>query len=211
MSVIFRLGVILQWHPGMIEREGWPDFRVWRFFFVFTTFDQLCDPVSLWNYQKWIPHEISHRYRSGELEKTFSERKSMKNREKSPKSTAEPRHPTIGIPIVTIGGFLKNFAKKKSPNSFVHSECSKWPKNWAAYSVKFSSFCFMFEKKIARDFLFPPCSPPGEVTLLWGSHCNEAFSVILVTFSRKKSRQIVSCTQSAPNDLKIGLRMHWNV
>ena len=56
-------------------------------------------------------------------------------------------------------------------------------------------------------FIFPPCSLPGEVTLLWASHCNQAFSGILVEFYRKKSRQTLEGTQSAPNDLKIGLRI----
>ena len=45
------------------------------------------------------------------LKKHFSERKSMKNREKSPKSTAEPRgcrQLTMGVPIEFFWKFLKN-------------------------------------------------------------------------------------------------------
>ena len=57
---------------------------------VFRSFDQLSGPGSLWNHQKWIPREISRRYRSIEIEKMFFQRKIMQNIRCRP---SEPRHP----------------------------------------------------------------------------------------------------------------------
>ena len=57
--------------PREILEEGDLRIEFGDFFSVFSTFHQLCVPVSLRNHQKWIPREIPHRYRSGEVEKQF--------------------------------------------------------------------------------------------------------------------------------------------
>ena len=63
------------------------------FFRVFSTFDKLCVAVSLWNHQKWIPREISHRYRSIEITKHFFNEKSLKIMQNTRCRPSEPRHP----------------------------------------------------------------------------------------------------------------------
>ena len=123
---------------------------------VFRSFDQLSVTGSLWNHQKWIPREISRRYRSGEVGKTFF---STKIDEKSWKITKiysrTPAPPAIYYRDLhcKYWRILKIFAKKKSPNRFVHSECSKRSKNWATYALE------RIEKDARSNFwVFVSCS-----------------------------------------------------
>ena len=63
---------------------------------VFSMFGQLCDPGSLWTHQKWIPYEILHRYRSGEVKKYFFNEKPW-NITKFTSRSRHRRQLTMGI------------------------------------------------------------------------------------------------------------------
>ena len=101
---------------------------------VFSTFDQLCAPVSLWNHQKWIPREIPHRYGSeGLLKPFFFNKNSWKIVENRQNRLPDPRT-YYGDPHCNfwLGTFSpRNFPDpKQSPEQKWGSECSDQAKKW---------------------------------------------------------------------------------
>ena len=139
----------------LIERDfggGWPENRVWRRFFVFSTFDQLCDPVSLWNHQKWIPHEISHRYRSGELEKTFFRAKIHEKSWKIAKIDCR----TPGVPATYYGSshwfFFGDFRKiSHQKNVFFEHETKTQKFDLASFSIRSSAYVAQFLDRLEHS------------------------------------------------------------
>ena len=193
------------------------------FFRFFSTFDKLCVAVSLWNHQKWIPHEISHRYRSGEIKIAFLSTKTHVKLWKIIKWTSRSRQPPATYyyrdshcKIWSRNG--KFWSIFFSPETIAYPECSKWSKNWATYRLepidKNDRSNFLVCLLVLRFSIFPiyffrifqmplPAGSCYYGVPIVTKHFREFWGGNRPIFSRQK----LSHTQSAPNELKIELRV----
>ena len=113
----------LQWDPGLIEREGWPENRVWRFFFCFfQLFSNFPLPYRSETIRNGFPVKFRIDIGPEDLKKHFSLRKIIKKSSKITKIDSRSPAPPVIYYMDPHWKFWVIFEKKNRAKIFFFFE-----------------------------------------------------------------------------------------